>query len=252
MSRIVCHFSCGAASAVATKLTLADPRWVGHEIVIVYAETGAEDLDNRRFLTDCERWFGREVVRLKNPKYPDTWAVWESRRYIAGVAGAPCTGELKIAPRLAFQRPDDIHIFGYTADSNDIRRAEAIRENWPDLRIETPLIDRGISKAIALAMILNAGIAPPRTYAMGFPNANCIPCCKAQSPGYWALVRREYPEQWHRMRELSRRLGVKLARLNKERVFIDEIPDDFPVVEAIAPECDLLCQMAEQEIGGAI
>lgn len=244
MPRTVCHFSCGAASAVATKLTLA----ANPNAVAVYAETGAEDLDNLRFLSDCEEWFGISVIRLKNPKYRDTWEVWEKRKYIAGVAGAPCTGELKISPRLAFQMPDDIHVFGYTADSNDIRRAEAFRENWPDLQIETPLIDKGISKAACLAMILSAGIAPPRTYAMGFPNANCIPCCKAQSPGYWALVRREYPAEFERMATLSRKLGAKLARINGERIFVDEVPADFPVVEAIAPECDFLCQIAEQEL----
>jgi hypothetical protein len=250
MSRVVCHFSCGVASAVATKLAFSND--VGDaEVVAVYAETGAEDQDNLRFLKDCERWFDREVIRLKNPKYRDTWDVWEKRKYISGVDGAPCTGELKISPRLQFQRPDDIHVFGYTADHNDIRRAEAFRENWPHLHIETPLIDRGITKSACLAMVLSAGINPPRTYAMGFPNANCIPCCKAQSPGYWALVRREYPAEFERMVSLSRNLGVKLARLKGVRIFIDEIPPNFPVVEAIAPECDFLCQMAEHDLMSA-
>lgn len=244
--RIVCHFSCGAASAVATKLVLAE--FYGQDVVIVYAETGSEDPDNMRFLADCERWFGREIIRLRNPDYPDTWAVWEKRKYIAGIAGAPCTSELKVSPQIAFQRPCDIHVFGYTADSNDIRRAEAFRENWPELDIRVPLIDRGINKAACLAMILSAGIQPPKTYAMGFPNANCIPCCKAQSPDYWSLVRKEYPLQFNRMAGLSRKLGAKLARLKGERVFVDEIPADWPTTEPIAPECDFLCQLAEHEV----
>lgn len=248
MPRTVCHFSCGAASAVATKLALAS----NHDAIAVYAETGAEDSDNLRFLADCEKWFGISVIRLKNPKFRDTWDVWEKRKYIAGVAGAPCTGELKISPRLAFQKPDDIHIFGYTADSNDIRRAEAFRENWPDLQIRTPLIDKGINKAACLSMILKAGIEPPRTYAMGFPNANCIPCCKAQSPDYWALVRREYPMQFKRMDDLSRKLGAKLVKIKGERVFVGDIPEDWPVTEPIAPECDFLCQMAEQDIAHGV
>lgn len=129
-----------------------------------------------------------------------------------------------------------------------MRRAEAFRENWPDLQIRNPLIERGINKAACLAMILSAGIAPPRTYALGFPNANCIPCCKAQSPDYWALVRREYPIQFNRMDALSRKLGAKLARVKGERVFVGDIPENWPVTEAIAPECDFLCQMAEQDM----
>lgn len=162
--------------------------------------------------------------------------------------GAPCTGELKVMPRLAFQRPDDVHVFGYTADASDVRRAEVLRENWPELTIRTPLIEHGITKAGCLAMVMKAGIKPPRVYEMGFPNANCIPCCKATSPAYWALVRKEFPVEFHRMAELCRDVGARLTRIDDVRMFIDEIPEGYPVTEAIAPECDFLCSLAEQEI----
>src|SRR5690606_9679958 len=145
---------------------------------------------------------------------------WEKRRYLAGVSGAPCTGLLKVEPRLAFQRPDDIHIFGYTADSSDVQRADALRENWPELNIETPLIDRGLTKAACFSLVESAGIKLPRVYAMGFPNANCIPCVKATSPAYWALVRERFPAEFDRMAKLSRELGVTLARVKGVRVFI--------------------------------
>jgi hypothetical protein len=216
--------------------------------VIAYCETGSEDADNSRFMESCERWFQQPITKLRNEKYESTWDVWEKKRYISGIDGAPCTFELKISPRLAFQMPNDVHVFGYTADQRDIERAATLRENWPELTIETPLIDRGITKAACLAMILSAGISPPRTYSFGFPNANCIPCCKATSPAYWALVRQVYPNEFDRMAKLSRTLKVRLTRLNGERVFIDEIPADHPVTDPIAPECDFLCQIAEQEM----
>jgi len=240
MTRRIAHFSCGAASAVATKLSTVDEIW--------YASTGAEDADNARFMTDCERWFGQPVRVIRSKEYSSTWEVWERKRYLSGVAGAPCTGELKVGPRLAEQRPDDIHIFGYTADSNDIRRAKIMRENWPDLNVEFPLIERGLNKAACLAMLLNAGIAPPRVYAMGYPNANCIPCVKAQSPAYWALVRKHHPCEFKRMAKLSLRLGAKLARIRGQRVFLHEIPRDQPTTEPLAPACDMLCGLAEQEL----
>ena len=239
MTRTVSWFSCGAASAVATKLAEPD--------VIAYCDTGSEDSDNARFMLDCERWFGESVTKLKNEKWQDTWDVWEKRKFLSGISGAPCTSELKVAPRLAFQMPDVIHVFGYTADASDVKRAEVLRENWPDMKISTPLIDRGITKAGCLSMILSAGIQPPRVYAMGFPNANCIPCVKATSPAYWALVRKEFPIQFRKMSEMSRALGAKLTRINDERIFIDEIPAGHAVTEAIAPECDFLCSLAEQE-----
>lgn len=109
--RRIAHFSCGAASAVATKLSNPDEIW--------YAATGSEDDDNMRFLADCEKWFSQKVRIIRSDKYESTWDVWEKRRYISGVSGAPCTSELKVFPRLKEQRADDVHIFGYTADSND-------------------------------------------------------------------------------------------------------------------------------------
>jgi len=244
VSRVVSWFSCGAASAVATKLSKPD--------VIAYCDTGSEDTDNERFMLDCENWFGQSVLRLKNKKWADTWQLWEKRKFLNGMDGAPCTGELKIQPRLEFQQADDIHVFGYTADANDVRRAEALRENWPDLKISTPLIDKGLTKAACLAMILTANIQPPRVYAMGFPNANCIPCVKATSPSYWALVRKEFPVQFHRMADLSRKLNARLTRIGEERIFIDEIPINHPVTEPIAPECDFLCHLAEQDMSNEV
>lgn len=240
MSRRVSWFSCGAASAVATKLSSPD--------VIAYCETGAEDIDNARFMDDCRPWFDKEITILKNPDFSSTWEVWEKRKYISGIAGAPCTTLLKVDPRLLFQRPDDIHVFGYTADAADVQRAEALRLNWPELKIETPLIDRGLTKAACFSLIQSAGIRLPRVYAMGFPNANCIPCCKATSPSYWALVREKFPAEFERMAKLSRELGARIARIKGERVFIDEIPASHPVTEAMAPECDFLCSLAEQDM----
>jgi len=237
--RRISWFSCGAASAVATKLSEPD--------VIGYCHTGAEHEDNARFMRDCEEWFEQKITILKNPKYENTWEVWEKRKFLAGVAGAPCTGELKIKPRLEFERENDIHVFGYTADSSDVKRAESLTEHWPDLKCEFPLIERGITKAACLAMIQTAGIKPPLTYALGFPNANCLPCVKATSPSYWALVRKEFPEKFERMVELSRRLNVRLARIDGERIFIDEIPLNQKTTEPLAPECDFLCAIAEQD-----
>lgn len=239
--RRVSWFSCGAALAIATKLSNPD--------VIAYCETGSEHPDNKRFMADCEEWFQQEIQIIASEKFKDTWAVWEKRRYISGIKGAPCTSELKVAPRLKFQRDDDIHIFGYTADWRDAQRVDAMRENWPDLTVEAPLVERGVTKAACIEMLRRAGLVEPVTYAMGFPNANCLPCVKATSPAYWALIRKEFPEEFNRMAKLSRELGARLTRIDDERIFIDEIPEDHPTTDPIAPDCDFLCALAEQEFG---
>ena len=243
MTRALVWFSCGAASAVAAKLTPeAEP---------VYCETGSEHPDNERFFRDCEEWFGRKITRLKSERYVDTWDVWTKRRYLAGIQGALCTVELKLAPRLAYQRPDDVHVFGYTVDLSDWNRAERLRAAYPEMTIRTPLIDRALTKSHCLDLLERAGIVLPPLYALGFHNNNCMPCVKAQSPAYWALVRREFPEKFERMAALSRELGVTLAKGTsgkRERMFIDEIPLDQPVTDPVQPSCDFLCHLAEQEM----
>jgi 3'-phosphoadenosine 5'-phosphosulfate sulfotransferase (PAPS reductase)/FAD synthetase len=240
MSRVIAWFSCGAASAVAAKLV-----W---EAEPVYCATGAEHPLNKLFMVQCEEWLGRKVTVIKSDEYADTWDVWEKTRWLAGINGARCTTELKVGPRLEYQRPDDEHVFGYTADGPDVERAKRLKENYPELKLRFPLIERGLKKDACLSIIKAAGIDLPPMYAMGFQNNNCIPCVKATSPAYWALVRKQFPDQFERMAKLSRELDVRLARLDGERVFIDEIPLDHPTTNPIAPSCDFLCHIAEQEI----
>lgn len=228
--------------AVAAKLSGGEP---------VYCETHSEHPDNERFLADCERWFGRPVTRLSSDRYPSTWEVWNQRRYLAGVKGALCSVELKLMPRLAYQRPDDVHVLGYTVDER--ARAQRMRDAYPEQAIETPLIDRGLDKAACLELIRRAGIELPPLYALGFRNNNCIPCPKAQSPAYWALVRKEFPVEFDCMALLSRELGVKLVKVGdgaggRKRIFIDEVPLDHPTTDPVQPACDFLCQAAEQDL----
>lgn len=242
--RTIAHFSAGAASAVATKLMLPSVT------EIWYAETGGEDDDNQRFIADCERWFGRTVRRIKSEKYTSTWNVWEKKNYLSGIAGAPCTGEMKVKPQLAAQRDDDTHVFGYTVDAGDVRRAKQMGANWPDLRSEFPLIDRGLTKAACLGILYNAGISPPRVYSLGLPNANCIPCVKATSPKYWALIREHFPAEFERMATLEARVGATLVRVGGKRTTLDNLPEDQDGYDPLAPECDFLCGLAEQEFSG--
>jgi len=242
--RTVCWFSAGAASAVATKLTLA----AHPDAVVAYCETGAEHEDNARFISACEAWFGKPIERLKSDRYESTWDLWQKRRYLAGIEGALCTTELKVMPRLAWQRPDDAHVFGYTADGSDVKRADRLRENYFELRIETPLIDRGLNKASCLEMLTRAGIKLPPLYALGFQNNNCLPCVKATSPAYWALIRKHFPDKFDRMSKLSRELNVRLTRIDDERRFIDEIPAGWPTTNPVQPSCDFLCVLAEMDL----
>lgn len=242
--RVIAWFSSGAASAVMTKLALTDDP----DALPVQCDLGdSEDEDNRRFTQECEEWFGKPVHHIGSA-FANIDEVFEKRKYHAGINGAPCTGELKVAPRLDFQLPSDTHLWGYTADGPDVRRWERMQANYPGMKQRAPLIERGLTKEACLAMIERAGIKPPRVYALGYPNANCIGCVKATSPNYWALVRQTHPETFKRRAEQSRRFGSRLVRINDERRFLDELPEDWPTTEATAPRCDFLCHIAEQDM----
>jgi hypothetical protein len=243
--RTLCWWSTGAASAIMCLLTLRETP----SALIVRCETNNEDPDNYRFEADVMRRLNRATTILQSDEYNDVWEVWQRERFMSGPHGAPCTREMKVAPRLAFQRPNDVHVFGYTADSLDVARFERFKENFFELTVRAPLIEAGITKAASLAMVERMGIALPRTYAMGFHNANCMGtgCVKATSPDYWSLYRHHYPENFARTAAFSREIGCRLARINDERIFLDEIPADWPMTNPIVPACDFLCAIAEME-----
>lgn len=225
-SRVVAWFSAGAASAVATKLVLETSG--DREVVVVYTNPGSEHPDNERFLDDCERWFGRSIVRLRSEKYRDTWDVWERERYLVGVDGARCTTELKRRPRFAFERPTDEQVFGYTAE--EVGRVERFREQNPGVMLSTPLVDRGLTKSDCLAIIDRAGIELPAMYRLGYRNNNCVGCPKG-GVGYWNKIRRDFPDVFDRMAKLERNIGHAILReyVDGDVPASDDCDDDEPV-----------------------
>lgn len=234
--RTVAWFSCGDASAVACALALKErPNTLVARILL-----DSEHQDNERFAAQCAEWYGVSITNLRSPKYRDSWAVWEDRKYIAGIMGAPCTGELKKAVRFEFQRPDDCHVFGFT--SEEAKRAETFRRNNFELNLWFPLIERNLTKQDCHALVRAQGIELPAMYRLGFRNNNCIGCPKGGA-GYWNMIRDHFPEQFNRMAELSRRLGAKLIKRGKKRVFLDQLrPDEGRRTVEPDISCSPLCE----------
>jgi hypothetical protein len=230
LARTVVWFSCGAASACAAKL--AEP-----EAHVVYCDTlASEHPDNMRFLKAVETWIGRPVEIIRSVEYASVDEVFEKTRYMAGIKGARCTVEMKKVPRFAYQLPDDIHVFGLTADEG--KRIERFEANNPELTLNWVLRDAGMTKNDCYAMIRDAGIALPVMYELGFKNNNCIGCVKATSAVYWDRVRREFPEVYARRARQSRELGVRLVRHKGVRLFLDELPAS---ITDKTPEADIEC-----------
>lgn len=209
MSRLVAWFSAGAASAVAAKLALAEAD--DQDVHVVYTDPGSEHPDNVRFIADCERWYGQSIEVLRSEKYTDTWNVWERARFLASPYGAPCTGELKKKLRFSYQQPDDVHVFGFTADKREIARAERLRASNPELSISTPLIEHGLTKKDCWGILNEVGIPLPAMYRLGYENNNCIGCVKG-GMGYWNKIRRDFPDVFQRMSELETQVGATVLR----------------------------------------
>lgn len=248
-ARIVCWFSCGAASAVATKLAIEENarRAIPLPLIVARCFVAEEHPDNDRFAADCEKWFGQPIVTLKNEKYSGSiYEVFRIKSYISGVKGAPCTLHLKKDVRIAFQLPTDRHVFGYCAEEQD-RWDDFLDAN--NIDAFSPLIDRGLEHADCLSMVARAGIELPVMYKKGYQHNNCIGCCKATGQGYWNKIRDDFPDQFNRMAVESRRLGVKIIRIEEVRSFLDELQPgtgDYQTEPEI--QCGIFCEMAEREM----
>lgn len=251
--RILAQFSCGAASAVATKLALAQ---YGDRVVIVNAFIEEEHQDNRRFAVDCEQWFGQPIVNLRDEKFgASAIAVFESVGYIKGPRGAACTTRIKRGLLREFEQPGDVLVLGYTAEEQD--RYDDWLENWPDRAIIAPLIERGLTKEDCKAMVVRAGIELPMMYRMGYENANCIGCVKG-GLGYWRAIREDFPAQFERVAQAEDKVaglhgdGAYILRhrsgpLNGKRFPLRELPAGKIDRAEPLPSCGLFCEIAEQE-----
>lgn len=242
--KIAVWFSNGAASAVGLKLTID---LYGRENVrAINNPVAEEDEDNLRFQRDVSEWLGIEIERAVNPAYPEASAVqvWWHRRAMSFPHGAPCTIHLKKEARQHWENTNhvDWHVFGFTADERKRHERFILTERS---NLLPTLIDAGMTKDDCADLIRDAGIALPRVYAEGYPNANCIGCVKATSPTYWNLVRETRPKVFADRAAQSRALGVKLARHKGQRVFLDELPPDAkgrPLKNLKMPECGIHCE----------
>lgn len=240
--RVIARFSCGAASAVATKLAIEE---YGEAVEIYYNDTGSEHPDNKRFILDCEQWYGRKINVIKSGKYKNIYEVFEARQFLVSFQGtAPCTGELKISPGLRILQLGDLEVFGYTADED--KRLQQFLKDHPDRRIGCPLIDAGLTKSECFDELAKEGITLPAMYRLGFRNNNCIGCVKARdSIDYWKRVRKHFPEQFQRTVELERKFGFAINRrsVNKKKIpiFLDEIEPGDPIGADLSISCGLFC-----------
>lgn len=252
MARQVCRFSCGAASAVATKLTLAE--YPSSEVVIVNAFLEEEHPDNRRFLADCEKWFGHPIQIVRDEKYgASTREIWRRKRFMVGHKNAPCSAHLKREILGKTQLPDDVLVLGFTVEEMD--RYDSLCDAFPGTTFRAPLIDKSLDKSDCLAMVERAGIELPMMYRLGYDNANCIGCPKG-GQAYWQNIRADFPERFAEIMEIQESIGpganflrFRSGPRKEERMSLRELPAGRgDMTREPNFSCSFFCQMAEQEM----
>ena len=243
---VVVWFSCGAASAVAAKLTLEKyPR-----VRVVNNPVLEEDDDNVRFLRDVQSWLGVDIETATNINYPSASCVdvWNDRRFMSGVRGAPCTMELKKEARRQWETVNqpDWHVLGFTVDEQDRFNRFVENERKNTLPV---LIEAGLTKQDCFNILNEAGIKLPYAYRAGLPNANCIGCVKATSPTYWNHVRKVWPDVFEKRASQSLDIGAKLVRVKNQRIFLSDLDPDAVgrPMKSMQIDCGIFCEAPEDE-----
>ncbi len=242
--KIAVWFSCGAASAVAAKLII-DKYGSDHMVTVLNNPVIEEDSDNSRFRQEVAEWLGVKIQLVSNSKWPaaSAYEVWEKRKFMSSPKGAPCTAELKIRARQEWEKTNlcDWHVLGFTAEEKDRFERFKLTERKNTL---APLIENNLNKQDCFDILLNAKLRLPRVYALGYPNANCIGCVKAASPEYWNHVRKIHPSVFKNRAEQSRRIGAKLVRVKKKRIFLDELNplEKGRPMKKFQFECGIFCE----------
>lgn len=222
-TRTLVWFSCGAASAVAAKLASEEHK--NDNLEVLYCDLlKNEHPDNLRFLNEVQEWIGHPIKLLKSEVYDDIYDVFKKTGWLVGSTGARCTTELKKNVRKAYQKPEDTHIFGLTADEG--KRIDRFCQENSDLWLEWNIRDKGITKKDCYKIIKDAGIELPAMYRLGYTNNNCIGCVKG-GIGYWNKIRRDFPDVFAKMAKTEREMGVTILRDRRggttKRVYLDEL-----------------------------
>jgi hypothetical protein len=250
--KIVCWFSAGITSTIATKVAL--DQYGKDNVDVIFFETGSHHSDNERYLKDCEeKIFGKKIEVVQNVKYKTVDQV-VALGYINSPGGAYCTKLLKKDLRLKLEkeRKWDHQIFGFEYDKKEINRAIRFKEQYPTTNPLFPLIDLKFDKTRCIEELKKYEVDLPMMYRLGYTNNNCVGCVKG-GIGYWNKIRKDFPDVFEQMakreREINATCLLELKNGKKTRLFLDTLDPERGRMEApITSECGVICATEFTEI----
>lgn len=199
--------SWAAAKRVAERFGTAD-------LFLVFADTGIEDEDLYRFLTEAAANVGGTFIRITEGRTP--WQVFFDERFLANSRIDPCSRILKRELLDEWLKdncdPADTMIaFGF--DWSEGHRMERMLSHGGSWQRWAPLLEKPyIGKNQMLDMLRAEGIEPPRLYALGFQHNNCGGTCVKAGQAAWALLLRTFPGRYHEWEENEERFRCFIGR----------------------------------------
>jgi len=241
---IISWWSAGVTSAVATKLAM--DKYGKENVQPIYFHIDSAHDDNKRFIKECEEWYGKEITVTKAEKYNNQFEVILKDKYVNGPGGARCTLVLKKKVRQNIEKTTEFdgQVFGFEYSKKEINRAIRFKEQYPTAKPLFPLIEKKMTKPECLYYLEQQGIKRPKMYELGYGNNNCIGCVKG-GKGYWNKIRIDFPEFFERMAHAEREVGNSCLR----GVFLDELqPNEGREQKAITPDCGNFCDIEFEDI----
>ena len=234
-------FSCGVTSTIACKLALDS----GKDVDLWYLETGAEHPDNERFIADCEKWYGKKILRAKSPKFSCPLEVAKKELFNTPY-GAPCTKYLKKEVRQKYIMPlypaDVVHILGFEYTKHEVNRALRWKEQQTP-NCYFPLIEQRLTKTDCLMRLQSAGIEIPMMYKLGYHNNNCIGCFKAGA-GYWNKIRKDFPRVFEETSQVEQDTKHTILKKDGKQLYLKDLPETMGNHKDLdIPECGLFCDI---------
>lgn len=200
-ARTIAWVSGGAASAVAC--ILISNRY--NNVHFAFCDTGIEDPDTYRFMSDIERIIGINIIHYKHPKFKTPEEVHDHYSGLNFAHGAPCSSHLKREVRTSQVQDietDYCQIFGFDFRKAEVNRAINMVKNYPEINPKFPLIESEMDRDKIFKTLKKLGIKPPRAYEE-FNNNNCIGDpdsekggCVQGGIGYWQKIKQLYPKKF--------------------------------------------------------
>lgn len=231
---LVSWFSAGVSSFIATYLMRDKVDKV------IYTHVANQHPDSLRFVKDCEKALGKEIIILQSDKFKSIDDVFMATGMLNTPYGAPCTRILKKQVRKQWESENKgRHTYIWGFDCNEQKRADNLIESMPNYDHIFPLIEKNLTKQNAHKMLEQLGIKRPVMYDLGYPNNNCIGCVKG-GMGYWNKIRVDFPDVFEQRAKEERLIGGSCIN----GVYLDELePNRGHILKEIMPDCGIACEL---------